>query len=72
MFYNLQLIADYQHWHGDGTFKISLEIYYQLFTGHAQCGQIFPRALALLINKQEFNVQPSFSLVIGTSSNKKL
>lgn len=58
----LQLLGESEHWYGDGTFKICPEIYYQLYTVHAQLdGRIFPCAFALLPNKQETTYNQFFT-----------
>ena len=50
----LQFLADSEHWYADGTFKVCLEIFFQLYTIHGQCdGRIFPCVFSLLPNENE-------------------
>ena len=50
----LQSLSQYDNWYADGTFKVIPEVFYQLYTVHAQCGdRIFPCIFALLPNKTE-------------------
>ena len=50
----LQLLSQSDNWYADGTFKVIPEVFYQLYTVHAQCGgRIFPCIFALLPNKME-------------------
>lgn len=47
-------LATSEHWFADGTFKVCPEVFYQLYTVHAeQGGRIFPCVFALLPNKTE-------------------
>ena len=56
----LQLLADSEHWYADGTFKICLEIFFQLYTIHGQCdGRIF-----LCVLSQRYNQEEEFALHI--------
>lgn len=50
----LQFLSNSQHWYADGTFKVCPEVFYQVYTVHAQRGgRIFPCSFALLPNKTE-------------------
>ena len=50
----LQLLSQSDNWYADGTFKVIPEVFYQLYTVHAQCGdRIFPCIFTLLPNKTE-------------------
>ena len=49
-----QLLVQLENWYGDGTFMVCPEVFYQLYTFHAQrSGRIFPCVFALLPNKTE-------------------
>ena len=49
-----QLLVHSKNWYGDGTFMVCPEIFYQLYTFHAQRnGRIFPCIFALLPSKTE-------------------
>ena len=46
------LLKQSDHWFGDGTFKVSPVIFFQVYTIHAVCnGKVFPCIFALLPNK---------------------
>ena len=48
----LQCLAESKHWYTDGTFKVSPELFFQLYTIHGQQrGSIFPCVFGLLPNK---------------------
>ena len=50
----LQLSGQSDDWYADGTFKVCPEIFYKVYTIHAQVnGQILPCLFALLPNKQQ-------------------
>ena len=50
----LQFLSNSQHWYADGTFKVCPEVFFQVYTVHAQQGgRIFPCSFALLPNKTE-------------------
>ena len=50
----LQFLADSEHWYADGTFRVCLETFFQLYTIHGQRdGRIFPCIFSLLPNKNE-------------------
>ena len=50
----LQFLADSERWYADGTFRISPEIFFQLYTIHGQRdGRILPCVFSLLPNKNE-------------------
>lgn len=50
----IQLLSESEHWYADGTFKVCPEVFFQLYTLHAQRGgSIFPCVFALLPNKTE-------------------
>ena len=47
-----QLLEQSGNWYGDGTFKVCPEVFYQLYTFHAQYnGKIFPCIFALSPNE---------------------
>ena len=49
-----QLFVQSENWYGDNTFKICLDVFYQLYTFHTQHNsRIFPCIFALLTNKTE-------------------
>ena len=51
---SLQLLSQSQNWFGDGTFKVCPQIFFQIYTIHAQInGRILPCIYALLPNKTE-------------------
>ena len=44
----LQFLADSEHWYADETFRVCLEIFFQLYTIHGQHdGRIFPCVFSL-------------------------
>ena len=50
----LQFLSISDHWFADGTFKVCLEVFFQVYSIHAeQGGKIFPCVFALLPNKTE-------------------
>ena len=50
----LQFLADSEHWYADGTFRVCVEIFFQLYTVYGQRdGRIFPCVFSLLPNKNE-------------------
>ena len=50
----IQFLSSSDHWFADGTFKVCPDIYFQVYTVHAeQGGRIFPCVFALLPNKTE-------------------
>ena len=50
----LQFLADSEHWYAVGTFRVCLEIFFQLYTIHGQSdGRIFPCVFSLLPNENE-------------------
>lgn len=50
----LRLLANYDHWFMDGTFKLCPEVFYQIYTIHAQVNdQILPCIFGLLPSKTE-------------------
>ena len=51
---SLQLLSQSQNWFGDGTFKVCPQIFFQIYTIHAQINwRILPCIYALLPNKTE-------------------
>ena len=50
----IQFMSDSEHWFADGTFKVCPDIFFQVYTVHAQQeGRIFPCIFGLLPNKTE-------------------
>ena len=50
----LQFLADSEHWYTGGTFRVSPEVFFQLYIIHGQHdGRIFPGVISLLPNKNE-------------------
>ena len=50
----LQLLGQSQHWYADGTFKVCPQVFFQVYTIHAQVnGQVLPCVFSLLPNKVE-------------------
>ena len=50
----IRLLGSSSHWFADGTFKVCLQLIFQLYTMHAHDnGRIFPCAFALLPNKTQ-------------------
>ena len=50
----MQFLADSEHWHVDGIFRICLEIFFRLYTIHCQRnGKIFPCVFSLFPNKND-------------------
>lgn len=69
----LQLLNESEHWYGDGTFKVCPEIYYQLYTLHAQRnGSIFPCIFALLPNKTEVTYRRFFEQIFNLLNHNNL
>ena len=51
---SLQLLSQSQNWFGDGTFKVCLQIFFQIYTIHAHInGRILRCIYVLLPNKTE-------------------
>ena len=49
----LQYLATADEWYGDGTFSVSPQVFYQLYTVHGEVlGQVLPNAYYLLPDKQ--------------------
>ena len=62
----VHLRANSEHWYGDATFKVCPEIFFQLYTLHAQHdGRIFPCIFALLPNKTQATYNRFFREVFG-------
>ena len=67
----LQCLAESEHWYADGTFKVSPELFFQLYTIHGeQQGSIFPCAFGLLANKTEATYTRFFREVFGRVINQ--
>ena len=57
-------LRKYKNWAVDGTFKVSPDVFYQLFTIHVQIeNSSFPRAFALLPNKRETTYEHLFKVI---------
>jgi hypothetical protein len=62
----LQFLSNSQHWYADGTFKVCPELFFQLYTIHAQQeGKIFPCIFSLLPNKTENTYTRFFTEVLN-------
>ena len=62
----LQCLAESENWYADGTFKVSPELFFQLYTIHGQQpGSIFPCVFGLLPNKTEVTYTRFFREVFG-------
>ena len=62
----LKFLAESEHWYADGTFKVSPELFFQLYTIHGQQrGSIFPCVFGLLPNKTEATYTRIFREVFG-------
>ena len=62
----LQCLAESEHFYADGTFKVSPELFFQLYTIHGhQRGNIFPCVFGLLPNKTEATYTRFFREVFG-------
>ena len=60
----LQALGNSEHWFADGTFKVCPEVFYQVYTVHAENGgRIFPCIFALLPNKTEVTYRRLFHQV---------
>lgn len=69
----VQLLGESEHWYADGTFKVCPEIFFQLYTIHAQRDkQIFPCLYALLPNKTEATYRRFFDQVFQGVPNENL
>ena len=65
----LQLLSNSQHWYADGTFKVCPELFFQLYTVHAQQdGRIFPCIFSLLQNKTENTYTRFFTEVFNRTN----
>ena len=61
----LSLLDESQNWFVDGTFKVALEQFIQLYTVHAQKGgMIIPCVYALLTNKSELTYTRFFTKLV--------
>ena len=57
-------LRKYKNWAMDGTFKVSPDIYFQLFTIHVQVEKSsFPHAFAFLPNKSEVTYENLFTIL---------
>ena len=66
----LHVLANTDHWYGDGTLKLCPQIFYQIYTIHAQINnQIFPIIFGLLPNKTENTYNRFFSEVCNVVRN---
>ena len=62
----LQCLAESDHWYAGGTFKVSPELFFQLYTIHRlQRGSIFRYVFGLLPNKMEATCTRFFREVFG-------
>ena len=68
----LDLMRQSDHWFGDGTFSVSPEVFYQVYTVHAICnGKVIPCIFSLLPNKQGATYDRLF-LEIANNMNGKV
>jgi len=69
----IQLLSETEHWYADGTFKVCPEVFYQLYTLHAQSGgSIFPCVFALLPNKTEGTYRRFFEHIFNQINHNNL
>ncbi|CAF1126879.1 unnamed protein product, partial [Rotaria magnacalcarata] len=62
---NLSILKQYKHWFADGTFKVCLDEFYQLFTLHAMMkNSIIPLVYGLLIGKSTNDYNLFFEKVL--------
>lgn len=67
----LELLSTSEHWFGDGTFKVCPEIFYQVYTIHAQVNdRILPCLFALLPNKTQNTYERLFTEVANLVPNQ--
>jgi hypothetical protein len=68
-----RLLAESEHWYADGTFKVCPEVFFQLYTLHAQCrGSIFPCVFALLPNKAEVTYRRFYEQIFAQIGHNNL
>ena len=66
----LQLLGQSQHWYADGTFKVCPQVFFQVYTIHAQVnGQILPCVFSLLPNKAKRTYDRLFQEIINLIPN---
>ena len=66
----LQLLGQSQHWYADGTFKVCPQVFFQVYTIHAQInGQVLPCVFSLLPNKAERTYDRLFQEIINLIPN---
>ena len=61
----LSILSECRHWYCDGTFKVVPDLFFQLYTIHAEKeGMVIPRVYALLLNKQESTYDSVFQKLL--------
>lgn len=69
----IELLQESEHWFADGTFKVCPEVFFQVYTLHAERGgSIFPCVFALLPNKTEVTYRRFYGEIFNRINHQNL